>query len=211
MTLNSLSLNKTKTKTLIFGTAAGANQAKQFVPNSQVVTSAKYLGLEIDHKLSFKEHANQLLKKTAKNVPLPYQLKKFLPSSALFRAYKSFIQSIYQYDILVYGTADKKVTEKIENQPKMLIRIIFRKRKFESTLKLRSKYKIPLVRELHVYEFLKLLAAVLRKAHAHPEINSYISPKEIHTLFDPEKRNKLLKTEIRLTKQNKNSGSFAMF
>ena len=43
-----------------------ANQAKQFVPNSQVVTSAKYLGLEIDHKLSSKEHANQLLKKLPK-------------------------------------------------------------------------------------------------------------------------------------------------
>ena len=125
VTLNSLSLNKTKTKTLIFDTAAGANQAKQFVPNSQVVTSAKYLGLEIDHKLSFKEHANQLLKKTAKNVPLLYQLKKFLPSSALLRAYKSFIQPIYQYGILVYGTADKKVMEKIENQQKLLIRIIF--------------------------------------------------------------------------------------
>ena len=95
--------------------------------------------------------------------------------------------------------------EKIENQPKLLIRINFKKRKFKSTLKLRSKYKIPLVRELHVYELLKPLAAVLRQTHAHPEINSYISPKEIHTLFDPEKRNKLLKTEIRLTKQNKKS------
>ena len=66
VTLNSLSLNKTKTKTFIFGNAAGANQAKQFVPDSQVVTSAKYLGLEMDHKLNFKEHANQLLKKLPK-------------------------------------------------------------------------------------------------------------------------------------------------
>ena len=109
---NRLLLNKTKTKTLIFGKAAGANQAQQFVPNSQVVTSAKYLGLEIDQKLSFKEHANQLLKKTAKNVPLLYQLKNFLPSSALFRAYKFFIEPICQYGILVYGTADRKSDRK---------------------------------------------------------------------------------------------------
>ena len=61
------------------------------------------------------------------------------------------------------------------------------------------------MRELHIYKLLKLLAAVLRQTHAHPEVNSYISPKEIHTLFDPEKRNKLLKTEIRLTKQNNKS------
>ena len=93
---NSLCLIKTKTKTLIFGKAAGANQVKQFVPSTQVLTSAKCLGLEIDQKLSFKEHANQLLKKTAENVPLLYQLKKFLSSSALFRAYKSFFQPIYQ-------------------------------------------------------------------------------------------------------------------
>ena len=42
--------------------------------------------------------------------------------------------------------------------------------------------------ELHIYELSKLLAAVLRRTHAHPEVNSYISPKEIHTLFDPEKK-----------------------
>ena len=130
MARNSLSLNKTKTKTLIFGKAAGANQAKQFVPNSQVLTSAKYLDLEIDQKLSFKEHVNQLLNKTAKNVTLLCQLKKFLRSSALFRAYKSFIQPIYQYGIPVYGTAEKS-DEKIENQQKLLIRMVFKKRKFE--------------------------------------------------------------------------------
>ena len=65
---------------------------------------------------------------------------------------------------------------------------------------MRSKYKIPLVRELHIYE---LLATVLRQTHAHPEVNRYISRKETH--FDPEKRNTILKTEIRLTKQNKKS------
>ena len=36
----------------------------------------------------------------------------------MFTAYSSFIQAIYQYGILVYGTADKKVLEKIENQQK---------------------------------------------------------------------------------------------
>ena len=60
--LNSLSLNKRKTKTLVFGAAADAYHSKQFVPNNQLVTSAKYLGLEIDHKLSFMEHANKLKK-----------------------------------------------------------------------------------------------------------------------------------------------------
>ena len=129
MAVSSLSQNKTKTKTLNFGTAAGANQAEQFVPNSRVATSAKYLGLEIDHKLSFKEHANQLLKKTAKNVPLLYQLKKFLPSSALFRAYKFLIQLIYEYSTVVYSIADKKVMEKVKNQQKLLIRIVFLKKK----------------------------------------------------------------------------------
>ena len=59
--------------------------------------------------------------------------------------------------------------------------------------------------DLHVYELLKLLAAVLRQTHAHPVVNSYISPEEIHTLFEPVKRNQLLKTEIRLRKQNKKS------
>ena len=48
--------------------------------------------------------------------------KKFLTSLTLFRAYKSFIRPIYQYGILMSGTADKKkVMEKIENQQKLLI------------------------------------------------------------------------------------------
>ena len=80
----------------------------------------------------------------------------------------------------------------------------FKKRKFESTLNLRSKYQIPLVRELHVYERFKLLEAVSRQPHTHPENNSYISPKEIYTIFNPEEKNKFLKTENRLKKQNKN-------
>ena len=160
---NSLSLNKTKTKTLNFGKAPGANHAQQFVPNSQAVTSAKYLGLEINQRLSFKEHANQLLKKTAKNVPLLYQLKKF----CLLRHCLEHINLLFSQSI---STANwwtvlliKKEWKEIKVNRKCWSEIFFlKKRKIELTPKLGSKYKIQLMRELHIYELLKLLAAGLK-------------------------------------------------
>ena len=97
MALNSLALNKTKTKTLIVGTAASANQAKQVVPNSKVVTSAKYSVLEIDHKLIFKEHANQLLKK----LPKMFRCRINSESFCLLRNYLEHINPLFSQSISV--------------------------------------------------------------------------------------------------------------
>ena len=112
----------------------------------------------------------------------------------LLRAYCTYVQPIYQYGVLIYGTANKTSLMQLEKQQKYLLRIIFGLRKHQSTSDIRNKFKIPLVRELHLYELLILLSKILRREHVDSNVNNYITEDEIASFFDPSIRTKLLKT-----------------
>ena len=75
-----------------------------------------------------------------------------------------------------------------------MLRIIFGLRKHQSTSDIRNKFKNPLVRELRLYEFLKLLSKILRREHVDSNVNNYITEDEIASFLDPSIRTKLLKT-----------------
>ena len=193
LTENQLKLNETKTKTVIFH----PNQLgfTDVVSHSKISDKAKYLGVILDNKLNFKEHITSVKLKCAKNISVFYQLRKFMSRPFLLRAYCTYVQPIYQYGVLIYGTANKTSLMQLEKQQKYLLRIIFGLRKHQSTSDIRNKFKIPLVRELHLYELLKLLSKILRREHVDSNVNNYITEDEIASFFDPSIRTKLLKTK----------------
>ena len=83
----------------------------------------------------------------------------------------------------------------LEKQQKMLLRIAFGLRSCDCTKNLRTSLKIPLVRELHIYEPMKLLSQVVRKSHISIEVNNYICDVEFANISNPERRIKTLKSE----------------
>ena len=92
-----------------------------------------------------------------------YRLRKVLGKDHLLKAYNSYVKPIVQYGVLAYASTDQTKLETIELKIKRFIKIICFKRRNESIKELRQKWKIYFVKELHIYELLKLLCKVLRK------------------------------------------------
>ena len=117
----------------------------------------RYLGILIDEKLNYKDHFQYLIHKI--NVfcsTFFYRLRNVLHKNQPIFAYKTYVQPILQYGVLIYGTAAKSDIKKFNNKIKHLVRIIYDKRKFESIENFRTAAKINNIEELHLYEPLKL-------------------------------------------------------
>ena len=136
-------------------------------------------------------------------ISILYQTKKYLQRELLLKIYKQYVQQQYQYGVLIYGTANKSVLERLQHQQNFLIRKVFGFPKHKEVRSCRSKNKIPSIFELHVYELLKLLSKVIRREHPSESINSIITDKEINISFDNERRIKTIPIKEKLTRKKR--------
>ena len=164
---------------------------------------AKYLGIHIDPSLSFQIHIDKIIKRTARTTFVIYQLRFVFRREYLFLIYKVYLQPIFQYGVLIYGTADKTKLLKLEARQKQIIRNCFCLRKFNSLQEIKEKYKICYIRELHIYELLKLLTQIIRRTHSSQVINDIITEEELREVLDDNHTRKKLRSLEKLTKNNK--------
>ncbi len=120
------------------------------------IDNTKYMGLIIDKRLSFEEHIRTLTKRFLTNLqPLRF-FKKFGSPKRMLQAYTIDILPVSQYGVLIYGTASKTKMIQLEKVQKMIWRIIFGKKKYESINEIRQKYRLLNVTELHMYALTKV-------------------------------------------------------
>ncbi len=144
-----------------------------------MIDYTKYLGLNIDEKLNFEEHIRTLTKKLLTNLqPLRF-FKKFVSQKRMLQAYKNYILPIFQYGVLIYGTASKTKLLHLEKVQKMIGRIIFGIKKYESNRQTRQKYRLLNIRELHLYELIKVLSKILHKNEETNTLSTIIQPEEL--------------------------------
>ena len=124
--------------------------------------SFRYLGVQIDSKLSFTDHITKNSNKLSRFCGMYYRLRKVLDKDQLLKAYNAYVKPLLQYGVLAYASTDKTKLETIELKIKRLLKIIRFKRRNESIEELRQKRKIYFVKELHIYELSKLICKVLR-------------------------------------------------
>ena len=144
------------------------------------VDSIRYLGITIDNKLSFKNHIDVVNQKLIKFIGLFYTLRKFLSKSQMIQVFKSYVQPVVQYGILIYGNSVLSDISLIDSKLKKLISIIFNKRKFNSVSDLRRKFNLFLAKELHLYEVLKLLIKMLRDECVVSHAKSYLKDNDFN-------------------------------
>ena len=65
----------------------------------------KLLGLWLDKDLKYLEHLRVIKNKCPKFISLFYQTKNYLSTNMLINILKLYVQPIYQYGSLPYGTA----------------------------------------------------------------------------------------------------------
>ena len=159
----------------------------------------KYLGVLLDNKLDFKKHINSVAAKLTKFTGLFYKLRFILSIKQLVLVYKSFVQPVIQYGVLIYGTASKTSLKFIEVKIKQISWIIFKKQSHQSTANERAKYGIFLVKELHIYELLKFLTKTIRREHKNEVFNRFIEDSELVRLDEKRTTSKKLKPSNQFT------------
>ena len=123
----------------------------------------KYLGIRLECKLNFQQRIYKVKNKILQFCGVFFHLRKFLTGWQLKFAYKSYVQPIIQYGVLVYANTDKTKLLELEMKIRRLIRIIFYKHRMDSITDIMHENKINTVREFFAYEVLKLTGKIIRK------------------------------------------------
>ena len=108
LTKNKLAINTEKTKSMFFGKIQTYSKKKQInIDKERIenVGSISYLAITIDNKLSLKNHIEVVKQKLIKFSGLFYRLRKFFSKSQMIQVHKSYVQSVVQYGILIYGNS----------------------------------------------------------------------------------------------------------
>ena len=169
---NKLSLNLEKTVQMNINTSASN---LSFTMNNCPVSLkkiCKYLGLRLDSKLSFVAHIDYVIKRLGKQCGIISKLRHYVPRNLLIRYYKSNINPIVQYGILVYGCSKMSNLEKIHRLQKKILKFIYFRRRLDHSEDIFVKHKILTVYELHIYELLKFVLRSIHGLHSENFLNN---------------------------------------
>ena len=83
----------------------------------------------MDNELRFSKHSKFVGTKLLSNCSIFYKLRSVLRETQIMKAFRTYIQQIVQYRVLIYGsTAITKVRE-IDKVVKRIVRLIFHRKK----------------------------------------------------------------------------------
>ena len=121
--LNKLTLNATKTKSMVFHRKQKQIEPLHFSIDGKVienVSSFNFLGITLDEGLTWKNHIDLIKNKISKRIGVFYRLAKIFPEEILVTLYNSLIASHLNYSILAWGIA----ATRLEKLQKKAIRLI---------------------------------------------------------------------------------------
>ncbi|KAL1447745.1 hypothetical protein WDU94_009825, partial [Cyamophila willieti] len=108
----------------------------------ELVSSWKYLGIEIDQHLRWDSHIDTLVKRIRRLFHSFIVLRGFLNKTLLKEVYYALCQSSLEYGICAYGRANKTTLESIKVTQNTILKIIFKKDRLFSTDSLYRETKI---------------------------------------------------------------------
>ena len=178
---NRLTLNVEKTKCVDFSKRVQKNSERVYINSKTIqnVETFKYLGIQIDHKFSFQEHAKNLTKRMLGFFSLLYRIRKVLTTNQLVQVYRLYVQPVIQYGVLVYANTINQVLKPLNQMVKRIARIITFKKKFDSITSKRKELLLYNVSELHLYEILKMAIKIIRRECEIPVLKNCISREEL--------------------------------
>ena len=77
--------------------------SRTFIKNTKIEEnkSFKYLGITIDNELRFSKHSKYVVTKLLSNCSISYKLRKVLRESQMIKAFRTYIQPIVQYGVVI--------------------------------------------------------------------------------------------------------------
>jgi len=112
MKANKLSINKDKTKAMVFHTP----QRRAYYPQIKIdnvdieyVDQFNFLGIIIDKHINWKAHGDFITKKLSKTLGIISRVKNIIPCNTLLNIYNSLVLSHLNYGLLLWGWKCQKV------------------------------------------------------------------------------------------------------
>ena len=141
---NKLSLNVDKSSYLKFSNVTNSFKvdvkiAKRPVEQKKV---AKYLGVLIDEKLTWKYHIGNINLKIRRGIGMLNKIKDYIPSSTTKNLYYSFVYPYLDYNLINWSSAPISYLKCLNTSNKKAIRTISFKKSKEHTNPLFKKYEI---------------------------------------------------------------------
>ena len=162
---NKLSLNTDKTKYIVFtGNKIITNDIEIVICNTKIAKTStmKYLGVYIDHKLTWRDHIDYVTNKISKSNGILHKIKHLLPKETLTTLYYTLIYPYIQYCILVWGMAFNKTLNPLVIMQKRIIRLIEGAGYYAHTDPLFRSHGILKVHDVYHLESLKFVHSQLQ-------------------------------------------------
>ena len=125
---NALQINTKKTEEIVFGSPSDSHKVPIVIHNEKIqqVFSYKYLGVMIDHLLSWKDHIEFVCKKTKQRIYFLRRLRSFGASKQiLLLFFTSVIMSVLQYCYTTwYKSLSTTLKSKLLHQMKICSKIV---------------------------------------------------------------------------------------
>jgi len=166
LSTNLLSLNTSKTHFMTFSATAAdqpatkiltihSNNCKKLVPSCNCVCiknteKIKYLGVIIDKHLKWNNHVSYLCNKIRKTFYKFNQLKEILSQKLIIVLYRSLVESILRYCIIVWGGAYDTSLNTLQICQNTILKIIFKKPRLYPTKQIYLDSNIFDLRNLYV-------------------------------------------------------------
>ena len=175
---NKLVLNMEKTIQMNIGNSASNSQFRLNESNITIKPVCKYLGVFIDNKLSFLSHINYVKTRLSKQCGAISKLRHYVPKNQLLAYYRSNINPIIQYGVLVYGCCSYTSLVPIYVMQKKILKFMFFRKSRDSCNDIFFENNILTVYELHLYELLKFVLKSIIGAHVQDYLNNMFTFKD---------------------------------
>ena len=123
----------------------------------EVRNLCKYLGIYVDSKLSFQSHIEYIKKRLSKPCAIICKLRQYVPRKQPIDYYRSNLNPIIQYGILVYGCCSYSSVLLIYILQKKILKFIYFRKRSDSSRDIFISNKLLTVFEFHVYELLQFV------------------------------------------------------
>ena len=108
-----LLLNINKTHVMSFSFKHNATNLKIRINDTEIEKkrTTKFLGVQIDDKLNWKDHISHICNKVSKTIAILRKVRSVFRLNVLKMIYMSLIYSHINYCILIWGSAEKSIVE----------------------------------------------------------------------------------------------------
>lgn len=136
---NKLSFNITKTSYIAFSLTDinRPNFSALLIPNTSLrileADSSKYLGVVVDKNLKWSQQISALCNKIRRIIYKFYELRKFMTQGLLLTIYKTLVESVLQYGIIVWGGLYSTALEPLNVIQNYILKVISKRDRLYTT------------------------------------------------------------------------------